>query len=164
MNEVFIVIKIRDDCGEIYRSNRIVAATKKIALAYIEEQTKANAIRRENIVKYQSASKVWEDANKIVYPDTPLKEIKKWRAGIHMNEITQEMRDERNATKEYNNQVVKELGKVREEWQKRKDQWTTEFLNSIGVPEENHSKIQHGSTWEIDETTYEIEKITFRSE
>lgn len=163
MNEAFVVVSVRDDCGEIYRCNLIVATTKKIALAYIEERKQANAIRREAIVKYQEAEKKWKEANPLVYSGIPLKEIKKWKAGIHMNEITQEMRDERNATKEYNNQIIEVDRKIREAWEKRKDQWAGEFLNFIGIPEDKHEKIKYGSTWKIDETTYEIEKLTLRN-
>jgi len=87
----------------------------------------------------------------------------KWKAGIHMNEITKEMRDERNRIQKEAEEIMKRNSERDKRFRDKLDSKVKEFIDSLNINEDIMRNIdQPGKGYYQDPNNYswcEIEKL-----
>lgn len=87
------------------------------------------------------------------------REIKKWKAGLRQDEITQEMRDEREATKAHNQALSEAHTKLMDEWhERRRDAMRQWIADQDNYPEQLVDQALHG--WMLWRPEYEFHVST----
>lgn len=86
----------------------------------VELLQKEEGLRRKCADEYHEFITKWLEKNPVPACDTNIKKIKKWPAGIAQKNITQEMREEREAVKKHNEDEYKKLEKIRNVWEEKK--------------------------------------------
>lgn len=119
MENIFLFIKATGNTGEGYYHNTLgffvdESYAKRLADHYNKRITLLNEL---NELKYEYKE---EMTTKFPSPeDDPVHDIPKWSSGIHMNQITTEMRSERDSLKEKNAKIAAKNGKIYAVWQNK---------------------------------------------
>lgn len=90
-----------------------------------------------------------------------LLERTRWKAGLKKEEITPEMRAERERVEEHNRTVFEAHGKVVDAWREVFDKEQANFLLAIGVPADQHEHFigYHGYDVRTEDRRYSVEKV-----
>jgi hypothetical protein len=130
------------------------SAIKKVArLNELHEQAK---IFRTNILNYISAI-IEPSVPDVDYEEGPI--LPKWKSGIHMNEVTEEMRSERNRIQALRNEASKiyfEKSRIRTE---QVDKLTQEYIESLNIPHDVMKMVDIKSWGSYSVSRYEYKKI-----
>jgi hypothetical protein len=129
----------RENCE--YDSDWSINIIASLDLKKVQDFIRA---RRTKDVQYnhdlgvlQRALSRWREENP--RPERPdIEPIPKWKTGIKMNEITPEMRAERDGIKARNTLIVEQGRAMDAEYQGREDAEAHRVLNKLNIPEANH--------------------------
>jgi len=138
MQEVYLVcVQGGEYKEENWESALVVALDEERAKAAVKQYEREDHRFQENYNKLAQFEGTWEEQDR--YPSSAdhyqLEFPPRWKAGLHMDEITPEMRAEREAIGARNKVKIDAYQKVCDEWKERKDKAMNEFLISLGVVE-----------------------------
>lgn len=138
------VIQEHDDSEMTSRVFCLVERDPEQVVAHLENEA---AIFADWYKKYSEHMKDWMEKNPIEYPPLEIKKIKKWKAGIRQEEITAEMRQEREDTKAYNANVNAIFSAHHNNWLTLKEAEADRWKKEVNMPENISQKIS-SSSWQ----------------
>jgi len=127
------VIEEYDDSERTSHVLCLVERDPEQVVAHLELK---HTILRDWYKKHSEHMKDWMEKNPIEYPALEIKKIKKWKAGIRQEEITAEMRQEREDTKAYNANVNAIFSAHHNDWLTLKRAESDRWAKEVNMPED----------------------------
>lgn len=124
------IFLLKRECGDYSGHTYIVGAfsTKEKAERCIQEKKNQFALNRNIHNSYKEFVRLYEKDNPYPTQSKKYKVAPKWQTGLKASEITEEMRAERNAVKEYNDQIIMEHNLTCKDYLDQRSKVALEYL------------------------------------
>ncbi len=135
MDKVYLIEKV-DEFYENCRTPLGFALTEQEVKERVNKLEDRKKCINEWIKKVYNLEKVMDDSEVPVYKDIP-----NWKAGIKQDEITTEMREERDSIKAHNKKLKEEFYEKVKEVRRRVQESMLLDLSKTDIPEDDKKKI-----------------------
>lgn len=133
---------------------------REAANLYIVELLARNKLYQENRDKVAEFCQAWIGDNPYpIYPTHELIKEKKFPAGLKSQDITQEMRDKRNAAREHNHVIDNNHNALMRIWYMQQKDAKRTFLLQNGVDHESIESLVNGPYLYVDHKGYSVEEL-----
>ncbi len=156
MNTIFVVIKAGGEYDDKWEEVVISSFDKVKCEQYIEKEKENNKKALENCNKINQWR--YEYNSKNPHPTMPNVNLKqtKWPSGLRRDQITDEMRAERDKQKATNDTIMNTWRKLCEEYEEEMYSLLNEYKDSLGIPKDFNEYV---SNYDCDFYIQEVEVI-----
>lgn len=156
MNAIFVVIKAGGEYDDKWEEVVVSSFDKVKCEQYIVEKTEENKKALENCKKIQNWRREYDSKNP--FPPMPNVNLKKtkWPSGLRKDQITDEMRAERERQKAENDVIMDAWRNFCEEYGAKLYSLLDEYKNSLGIKKDFN---EYASNYDCEFYIKEIEVI-----
>jgi hypothetical protein len=156
---MYLVMRIRNDSGEISSCPIVVSDDRTKLEGFITERKKQD-IRFEKLFLLMSE---WSNQYSEHHPKPVIGEIfawPRWEAGMKENQITPEMRAERNRIKEANAKTLEVGQQLQDKYNEQKKVDRAAYIETLKLTDEEREFLEDHPLWfSAEEFSYQIEEI-----
>lgn len=158
MPKIFVVIKCGGEFEETWQHNLLVTPVRKTAEEYIAMKKAEDITVAAIVAQLHAFNEQWYKNNPHETGE-PLESYPRWRSGLGIGEITEEMKRQRGEIVA-RNAIVMDRNKVRlEKWYKAHKVAQAEFLISIGQSPDSLEFLE--GRYNEEKVAYDIEEVEY---